>query len=99
MFSSGLAAIKEYGNASEIKVIEKRSSRLAGYPVLVADFEYTTDNQRWHEHQILILTRSEAVFEISSTFYLRQTHQFMPVFNNIVRSFRIRCDPNLPERP
>lgn len=99
MFESGLAAIKEYGKASAIEVTEKRWSTLAGYRALVSDIEYTNDNQRWHEHQILILTRSEAVFEISATFYPSQTQQFMPIFHKIVRSFRIRCKPSLPERP
>ena len=99
IFASELAAIKEYGSFSEIKVIEKRWSGLAGYPALVSDFEYMKDKQHWHEHQVFILTRSEAVFSISSTYHPNQTQQFMPVFQNIVRSFRIRCNPNLTERP
>jgi hypothetical protein len=99
VFDSDLAAIQGWEKARAVKVVEKHWSKLVGYTAIVSDIEYTIDDQRLHEHQILILTASEAVFEITSTCHPGQMQQFTPVFQGIVRSFRIRCNPRLPERP
>jgi hypothetical protein len=102
IFESGLKAFQEGDaafKATQLKVTERRRSRLVGYPVLVSTIEYVLDNRYWQEHQILILTRSDAVFELTLTCRADQIQKFTPIFNGIVHSFRIRCNSRLPERP
>ena len=94
-----LRAMAEYDKATAIDVIGKKLVTLAGYPALETVFEYTIGSERWHERQIALITQSDAVFVLSLWCYPNDVQQLRPIYDSVVRSFRIHCNPKLPERP
>lgn len=99
IWASGVKALTEYGKATAVSVIEQKRLSLAGYPALATRYEYMKNGQRWNGQQFLLLTRSRAVFELTLSCHPDELSQLMPVFDAVVRSFKIQCDPKLPERP
>lgn len=99
IWDSGVKSLAKYGKASSISVVEQKQTSLAGYPALATKYEYTEGGQRWHVQEIVFITRSQAVFELALTCHPEEVQKLTPVFDAIVRSFKIQCDPKLPERP
>jgi hypothetical protein len=99
IWDSGVKALAEYGKPTDVSVIEQKRVSLAGYPALATKYEYKTSGQRWYVQEIVFITRSSAVFELALTCRPEEVQQLTPVFDAVVGSFKIRCDPKLPERP
>jgi len=98
-WDSGLKALAENGKVTNVAVIEQKRISLAGYPALATKYEYSENGQRWHVQEIMFLTRSSEVFELTLTCHPEEVEKLTPVFEEVVRSFKIQCDPKLPERP
>ncbi len=99
IWDSGAKALAEYGKATNVSVIEQKRISLVGYPALATTYEYTKNGQRWREQEVIFLTRSSTVFELALTCHPGEVEKLTPVFDEVVRSFKIQCDPKLPERP
>jgi len=91
-FQSRLDALKEYGHATDVIVLSKKSVEYQCLPAIVSTLRYrdARNGDTWFDKEILIHTPDDGLsYSLSLHSALQDRRTLVPLFDKMARSFRI----------
>lgn len=89
----GINSLREYGGADEVRILDRQSTKVQGYPALLTSVRYKKGalKEVWQSFDLTILTQDGTIFFIELECHPDDLLKLRPTFEHLQKSFKLRC--------